>query len=96
MGIVIRPILTFSIAEYKAYGGKMKFGKARRQDTYGVCQRSGHLILVRVRDFKENRHIADLTGTLIHELVHLKFWRLHHGAKFNKIIEQVKKGKKFD
>ena len=59
---------------------------------YGVSYMNHNLIFINVKKIPDEKALED---TIAHELVHQRFPYLSHGKRFNKIVRQVLKGKKF-
>lgn len=59
---------------------------------YGVSYMRHNLIFINVKKIPDTKSLDD---TIAHELVHLRFPYLGHGRRFNKLVSQLIKGRKF-
>ena len=59
---------------------------------YGVSYMNHNLIFINVKKIPDEKALDD---TIAHELVHQRFPYLSHGKRFNNLVRQVLKGKKF-
>jgi len=58
----------------------------------GLSYNKQSLIFINVRKISDEK---DLENTIVHELIHQRFPYLGHGKRFNKLIRQGLRGKKF-
>ena len=58
----------------------------------GLSYNKQNLIFINVRKISDEK---DLENTIVHELVHQRFPYLSHGKRFNNLVRQGLKGKKF-
>ena len=58
----------------------------------GLSYNKQSLIFINVRKISDEK---DLENTIVHELIHQRFPYLSHGKRFNKLIRQGLRGKKF-
>jgi len=58
----------------------------------GLSYNKQSLIFINVRKVSDEK---DLENTIVHELIHQRFPYLSHGKRFNKLVRQGLKGKKF-
>ncbi len=59
---------------------------------YGVSYLNHNLVFINVRKIPDERA---LENTIVHELIHLRFPYLSHGRRFNRLVRQGLRGKKF-
>ena len=59
---------------------------------YGVSYLLSKLVFINVRKIPDEK---TLENTLVHELIHVRFPYLAHGKRFNKLVRQGLRGKKF-
>ena len=59
---------------------------------YGVSYLLHNLIFINVRKIPDEK---TLENTIVHELVHMRFPYLSHGKRFNRLVRQGLRGKKF-
>ena len=59
---------------------------------YGVSYLQHNLVFINVRKIPDEK---TLENTLVHELIHMRFPYLAHGKRFNKLVRQGLRGKKF-
>ena len=59
---------------------------------YGVSYLQHGLIFINVRKIPDER---TLENTIVHELIHMRFPYLSHGRRFNKLVRQGLRGKRF-
>ena len=59
---------------------------------YGVSYLHHHLVFINVRKIPDEK---TLENTIVHELIHMRFPYLSHGKRFNKLVRQGLRGKKF-
>ena len=59
---------------------------------YGVSYLQHNLIFINVRKIPDEK---TLENTIVHELIHLRFPYLSHGKRFNRLVRQGLRGKKF-
>jgi hypothetical protein len=90
---VEEPKLCWNQETWKWYTGSHKYYGLQK---LGVCHFRSNTILVDLRVHKfHKQYLGQLRDTLIHELVHLRWQKLHHGSYFDFKITEIKKGKKF-
>ena len=58
----------------------------------GLSYNKQSLIFINVRKISDEK---DLENTIVHELIHQRFPYLSHGKRFNKLVRQGLRGKKF-
>ena len=58
----------------------------------GLSYNKQSLIFLNIRKISDEK---DLENTIVHELVHQRFPYLSHGRRFNKLVRQGLRGKKF-
>ena len=58
----------------------------------GLSYNKQSLIFINVKKISDER---DLENTIVHELIHQRFPYLGHGKRFNKLVRQGLRGKKF-
>jgi len=58
----------------------------------GLSYNKQSLIFINVRKVSDEK---DLENTIVHELIHQRFPYLSHGKRFNKLVRQGLRGKKF-
>ena len=58
----------------------------------GLSYNKQSLIFINVRKISDEN---DLENTIVHELIHQRFPYLGHGKRFNKLVRQGLRGKKF-
>ena len=58
----------------------------------GLSYNKQSLIFINVRKVSNEK---DLENTIVHELIHQRFPYLSHGKRFNKLVRQGLRGKKF-
>ena len=58
----------------------------------GLSYNKQSLIFINVRKISDEN---DLENTIVHELIHQRFPYLSHGKRFNKLVRQGLRGKKF-
>ena len=58
----------------------------------GLSYNKQNLIFINVRKISSE---TDLENTIVHELIHQRFPYLSHGKRFNKLVRQGLRGKKF-
>jgi len=58
----------------------------------GLSYNKQNLIFINVRKISNDK---DLENTIVHELIHQRFPYLSHGKRFNKLVRQGLRGKKF-
>ena len=58
----------------------------------GLSYNKQSLIFINVRKISNEK---DLENTIVHELIHQRFPYLSHGKRFNKLVRQGLRGKKF-
>jgi hypothetical protein len=58
----------------------------------GLSYNKQSLIFLNIRKISDEQ---DLENTIVHELVHQRFPYLSHGRRFNKLVRQGLRGKKF-
>ena len=59
---------------------------------YGVSYLQHNLVFINVRKLPDAK---TLENTIVHELIHMRFPYLSHGKRFNKLVRQGLRGKKF-
>lgn len=59
---------------------------------YGVSYLQHNLVFINVRKIPDEK---SLENTIVHELIHMRFPYLAHGKRFNKLVRQGLRGKKF-
>lgn len=59
---------------------------------YGVSYLQHNMIFINVRKIPDEK---TLENTIVHELIHLRFPYLAHGKRFNRLVRQGLKGKRF-
>ena len=59
---------------------------------YGVSYLQHNLVFINVRKIPDEKA---LENTIVHELIHMRFPYLSHGKRFNKLVRQGLRGKKF-
>lgn len=59
---------------------------------YGVSYMQHNLVFINVRKIPDEKA---LENTIVHELIHMRFPYLAHGKRFNKLVRQGLRGKKF-
>ncbi len=60
--------------------------------SFGLSYNNQSLIFINVRKISNEK---DLESTIVHELIHQRFPYLSHGKRFNKLVRQGLRGKKF-
>ena len=58
----------------------------------GLSYNKQSLIFINIRKVSDEK---DLENTIVHELIHQRFPYLSHGKRFNKLVRQCLRGKKF-
>ncbi len=58
----------------------------------GLSYNKQSLIFLNIRKISDEK---DLENTIVHELIHQRFPYLSHGRRFNKLVRQGLRGKKF-
>jgi len=58
----------------------------------GLSYNKQSLIFLNIRKISDEK---DLENTIVHELIHQRFPYLSHGKRFNKLVRQGLRGKKF-
>ena len=58
----------------------------------GLSYNKKSLIFLNIRKISDEK---DLENTIVHELIHQRFPYLSHGRRFNKLVRQGLRGKKF-
>ncbi|RNJ80006.1 MAG: M48 family peptidase [Nitrosopumilus sp. H8] len=59
---------------------------------YGVTYFRDNCVFLNVRKIPDEK---TLEGTIVHELIHLRFPYLAHGRRFNRLVRQGLRGKRF-
>lgn len=59
---------------------------------YGVAYLRHNMIFINVRKIPDEKA---LENTIVHELVHMRFPYLSHGRRFNKLVRQGLRGRRF-
>ncbi len=59
---------------------------------YGVSYMQHNLVFINVRKIPDQKV---LENTIVHELIHMRFPYLSHGRRFNRLVQQGLRGKKF-
>lgn len=59
---------------------------------YGVSYLQHNLVFINVRKIPDERV---LENTIVHELIHMRFPYLSHGKRFNKLVRQALRGRRF-
>lgn len=59
---------------------------------YGVSYLQHNLVFINIRKIPDEKA---LENTIVHELIHMRFPYLSHGKRFNKLVRQGLRGKKF-
>jgi hypothetical protein len=82
------PTLTFTVKEFNKIEGPEFNRVSKIKDRYGlVCfNKKSCTMFLNVRHHKD---VAELYSTFIHEMVHLKYPNLQHGATFNNHINNI-------
>ena len=67
-------------------------GRTSAYKYLGLSYNKQNLIFINVRKISNDK---DLENTIVHELIHQRFPYLSHGKRFNKLVRQGLRGKKF-
>lgn len=59
---------------------------------FGVAYLQHNLVFINVRKIPDEKI---LENTIVHELIHMRFPYLAHGKRFNKLVRQGLRGKRF-
>ncbi len=87
------PKIVFKTKEVLAMSKQITEGRrTTAYKYYGITYLDHNLVFLNIRKMPDEKTIEN---TLVHELIHLRFPYLSHGKKFNKLIRQTLKGKRF-
>jgi len=67
-------------------------GRTSAYKYLGLSYNNQSLIFINVKKISNEK---DLENTIVHELIHQRFPYLSHGKRFNKLVRQGLRGKKF-
>ena len=67
-------------------------GRTSAYKYLGLSYNKQSLIFINVKKISNEK---DLENTIVHELIHQRFPYLSHGKRFNKLVRQGLRGKKF-
>ncbi len=67
-------------------------GRTSAYKYLGLSYNNQSLIFINIRKISNEK---DLENTIVHELIHQRFPYLSHGKRFNKLVRQGLRGKKF-
>jgi len=67
-------------------------GRTSAYKYLGLSYNNQSLIFINIRKISNEK---DLENTIVHELIHQRFPYLSHGKRFNKLVKQGLRGKKF-
>jgi len=67
-------------------------GRTSAYKYLGLSYNNQSLIFINIRKISNEK---DLENTIVHELIHQSFPYLSHGKRFNKLVRQGLRGKKF-
>lgn len=90
---IVEPKILMTSGEVLAMPKNMTAGRrTSAYKYYGVSYLKHNLVFINVRKIPDEK---TLENTIVHELIHMRFPYLSHGKRFNKLVRQGLRGKRF-